>query len=378
MYALKRLAKNLSGSFTKIIKVAEGVLPDTITQQEHKITQRPSNLRTARKRRHDFRLWKSLRKREFRRSGQTARQDWSIDHGKWFFGQSARSLDRAQRKSSLVKFTQLPIKRQCELLNIARSTAYYQPIGLSAEEIELRRMIDEIHLQYPFMGSRRIRSELAKKGHNVNRKRVVRIMRDMGIGAIYPKPRTTLANKAHKVYPYLLRDIEVTYPNQAWAIDITYIPMAKGFLYLVAIIDWYSRKVLSWRLSNTMDTSFCIEALEDALKHYGSPDIFNSDQGSQFTSTDFTQKLIDHGVRISMDGKGRWVDNVFIERLWRSLKYEEVYLKAYTTPREAELEIGHYMVFYNEQRNHQGLNDLTPDEVYFARQRYAAWAGSTT
>ncbi|MCY9829493.1 IS3 family transposase [Vibrio chagasii] len=289
-----------------------------------------------------------------------------------FFGQSARSLDRAQRKSSLVKSTQLPIKRQCELLGIARSTAYYQPIGLYAEEIELRRMIDEIHLQYPFMGSRRIRNELAKKGHNVNRKRVVRLMRDMGIGAIYPKPRTTLANKAHKVYPYLLRDIEVTYPNQAWAIDITYIPMAKGFLYLVAIIDWYSRKVLSWRLSNTMDTSFCIEALEDALKHYGPPDIFNSDQGSQFTSTEFTQKLLDHGIRISMDGKGCWVDNVFIERLWRSLKYEEVYLKAYTTPREAELEIGHYMVFYNEERNHQGLNDLTPDEAYFGRQRYAA------
>ncbi|WP_282252872.1 IS3 family transposase [Vibrio campbellii] len=289
-----------------------------------------------------------------------------------FFGQSARSLDRAQRKLSLVKSTPLPIKRQCELLNIARSTAYYQPIGLSVEEIELRHIIDEIHLQYPFMGSRRVRTELAKKGHNVNRKRVIRIMRDMGIGAIYPKPKTTLANKAHKVYPYLLRNVEVTYPNQAWAIDITYIPMAKGFLYLVAIIDWYSRKVLSWRLSNTMDTSFCIEALEEALKHYGPPDIFNSDQGSQFTSSEFTQKLTDHGVRISMDGKGRWVDNVFIERLWRSLKYEEVYLKAYTTPREAELEIGNYMVFYNEERNHQGLNDLTPDEAYFGRQRYAA------
>ncbi|NOE48049.1 IS3 family transposase [Vibrio cholerae] len=289
-----------------------------------------------------------------------------------FFGQSARSLDRAQRKSSLVKSTPLPIKRQCELLNIARSSAYYQPIGLSAEEITLRRMIDEIHLQYPFMGSRRIRNELAKKGYSVNRKRVVRLMRDMAIGAIYPKPKTTLANKAHKVYPYLLRDIDVTYPNQAWAIDITYIPMAKGFLYLVAIIDWYSRKVLAWRLSNTMDTSFCIEALEEALKHYGPPDIFNSDQGSQFTSTEFTQKLIEHNVRISMDGKGRWVDNVFIERLWRSLKYEEVYLKAYTTPREAELEIGNYMVFYNEERNHQGLNNLTPDEAYFGRQRYAA------
>ncbi|EGR3102048.1 TPA: IS3 family transposase [Vibrio parahaemolyticus] len=289
-----------------------------------------------------------------------------------FFGESARSLDRAQRKSSLDKSTQLPIKRQCELLNIARSTAYYQPIGLSNEELELRRMIDEIHLQYPFMGSRRIRNKLIKKGHKVNRKRIVRIMRDMGIGAIYPKPKTTIANKAHKVYPYLLRDIEVTYPNQAWAIDITYIPMAKGFLYLVAIIDWFSRKVLSWRLSNTMDTSFCLEALEEALQHYGPPDIFNSDQGSQFTSTEFTEALLGHGIRISMDGKGRWVDNVFIERLWRSLKYEEVYLKAYTAPREAELEIGNYMVFYNEERNHQGLNNLTPDEAYFGRQRYAA------
>ncbi|WP_325895446.1 IS3 family transposase [Grimontia sp. NTOU-MAR1] len=289
-----------------------------------------------------------------------------------FFGESARSLDRAQRKNSLVKSTPLPIKRQCELLNIARSTAYYHPIGLSDEEMELRRMIDEIHLQYPFMGSRRIRTELAKKARHVNRKRIVRIMREMGIGVIYPKPKTTLANKAHKVYPYLLRDIDVAYPNQTWAIDITYIPMAKGFLYLVAIIDWYSRKVLAWHLSNTMDTSFCVEALEDALQHYGPPDIFNSDQGSQFTSTEFTQRFIDHGVRISMDGKGRWVDNVFIERLWRSLRYEEVYLKAYTTPREAELEIGNYMVFYNEERNHQGLNDLTPDEAYFGRQRYAA------
>lgn len=221
------------------------------------------------------------------------------------------------------------------------------------------------------MGSRRIRLELAKKGKSVNRKRVVRIMRQMGIAALYPKPRTTVPNIAHKIYPYLLRNLEVNYANQAWAIDITYIPMKRGFLYLVAIIDWYSRKVLSWRLSNTMDTRFCLEALEEALKHYGAPDIFNSDQGSQFTSTEFTKKLVDHNIGISMDGKGRWVDNVFIERLWRSLKYEEVYLKAYTSPREAELEIANYMVFYNEERNHQGLSDLTPDEVYFGRQRFA-------
>ncbi|MEI8633063.1 IS3 family transposase [Vibrio sp. PP-XX7] len=288
------------------------------------------------------------------------------------FSQSARSLDRAQRKDALDKTDSLSVKQQCKLLNIARSTAYYRPAGLSDEELELRRMIDEIHLAFPFMGSRRIQNELAKQDKFVNRKRVVRLMRLMGIVALYPKPKTSLPDKAHKIYPYLLRDIEVKYANQAWAIDITYIPMKKGFLYLVAIIDWFSRKVLAWRLSNTMDTRFCLEALEEALKYYGAPEIFNSDQGSQFTSTDFTQKLTDHGIRISMDGKGRWLDNVFIERLWRSLKYEEVYLKAYACPKEAELEIGEYMVFYNEQRNHQSLNNLTPDEVYFGKQRFAA------
>lgn len=215
----------------------------------------------------------------------------------------------------LDKSNPLPVKRQCQLLKLARSTAYYQPVELSDEELELRKMVDKIHLKYPFMGSRRIRVELQKQGRNVNRKRVLRIMQVIGINAIYPKPRTTKPNKNHKVYPYLLRDIEVRYPNQAWAIDITYIPMKKGFLYLVAIIDWFSRKVLSWRLSNTMDTGFCIEALDEAIKNYGTPEIFNSDQGSQFTSNEFTQKLLENGIKISMDGKGRWIDNVFIERL---------------------------------------------------------------
>ena len=221
------------------------------------------------------------------------------------------------------------------------------------------------------MGSRRICTELAKKSHAVNRKRVMRLMRAMGIYALYPKPKTSIGNITHKIYPYLLRDMTVSYANQVWATDITYIPMKSGFLYLVAIIDWYSRKVLSWRLSNTMDTQFCLDALDEALTRYGKPEIFNSDQGAQFTSTEFTNKLKEHEIRISMDGKGRWIDNVFIERLWRSLKYEEVYLKAYATPKEAEVEIGHYMVFYNEQRNHQGLENLTPDEVYFSRQRFA-------
>ncbi|MCF1457643.1 MAG: IS3 family transposase [Shewanella sp.] len=288
-----------------------------------------------------------------------------------FFSQSARSLDRAQRKDALDKTDKLPIKHQCQLLNLARSTAYYCPLGISAQELELRRLIDEIHLRYPFMGSRRICTELAKKGHAVNRKRVMRLMRAMGIYALYPKPKTSTANSTHKIYPYLLRDMTVSYANQVWATDITYIPMKNGFLYLVAIIDWYSRKVLSWRLSNTMDTQFCLDALDEALTRYGKPEIFNSDQGAQFTSTEFTDKLKEHGIRISMDGKGRWIDNVFIERLWRSLKYEEVYLKAYETPKEAEVEIGHYMVFYNEQRNHQSLGNLTPDEVYFSKQRFA-------
>ena len=257
------------------------------------------------------------------------------------------------------------------MLNIARSTAYYQPVGLSDTELELRYMIDKIHTKYPFMGSRRIRNELAKESQFVNRKRIIRIMREMGIGALYPKPKTTSVNKEHKIYPYLLRGLEVRSPNQVWATDITYIPMKKGFLYLIAVIDWFSRKVLSWRLSNTMDTGFCIESLEEALKNHGRPEIFNTDQGSQFTSLEFTQKLKENEIRISMDGKGRWVDNVFVERLWRSLKYEEVYLKAYESPKEAEIEIGNYMVFYNEERNHQGLNNLTPDEVYFAKENSA-------
>lgn len=226
------------------------------------------------------------------------------------------------------------------------------------------RLIDEIHLRYPFMGSRRIVDELADKGHHVNRKRVQRLMRVMGITAIYPKKKTTIANAAHKVYPYLLRELTIHHANQVWATDITFIPMAKGFVYLVAIIDWYSRKVLSWRLSNTMDTSFCLEALDEAIARYGVPEIFNSDQGCQFTSEAFTQRLKDNNIRISMDGKGRWIDNVFVERLWRSLKYEEVYLKAYESIEQAQLEIQQYFMFYNTQRKHQRLNKQTPDHVY--------------
>lgn len=227
------------------------------------------------------------------------------------------------------------------------------------------RELDVIHMKYPFYGSRRICDELNDRGYPVCRKKVQRLMRKMGIIALYPKRKTSQPGKGHKIYPYLLKNLSIDRPNQVWATDLTYIPMAKGFLYLVAIMDWHSRKVLSYRLSNTMDVSFCLEALEEALEHHGKPDIFNTDQGAQFTSEAFTGLLKEHEIKISMDGKGRWVDNVFIERLWRSVKYEEVYLKAYETSREAESEIGIYFDFYNADRRHQSLNKLTPDDVYF-------------
>lgn len=226
------------------------------------------------------------------------------------------------------------------------------------------RHIDEIHMRIPQYGSRKIRLQLREYGYFLSRKKVQRLMRKMGCQAIYTKPKTTQRNVLHKVYPYLLRGLSITHPNQVWCADITYIPMKKGFLYLVAIMDWYSRKVLSWRVSNSMDTPFCVEALKEALSRYGEPEIFNTDQGSQFTSTDFTKVFKGLKTKISMDGKGRWMDNVFIERLWRSIKYEEVYLKAYETARDARSGISEWFRFYNQERFHQGLNDMRPDEVY--------------
>ena len=234
----------------------------------------------------------------------------------------------------------------------------------SAEELELCRLIDEIHLNRPFLGSRRIMDELRDRGWRINRKRVVRLMQKLLITAVAPRPKLSLPGSGHTVYPYLLRGLAITRPNQVWAADITYIPLPKGFLYLVAVMDWYSRRVLSWRLSNTMDTGFCIEAVEEALALYGAPEIFNTDQGSQFTSEAFTGVLKAAQVKISMDGKGRWVDNVFIERLWRSLKYEEVYLKAYESAAEAREGIGNWIRYYNTRRRHQGLGRRTPDEVF--------------
>jgi putative transposase len=259
---------------------------------------------------------------------------------------------------------ELPLTRQSEIFGISRSSLYYEAVLISDRDLELMRRIDEIHLRYPYMGSRSIRDQLQDMGHKVGRQHVSTLMKKMGIAAMYRKPRLSKPHPDHKVYPYLLRNLDISRANQVWAADITYIPMARGFCYLVAIMDWASRKVLAWRLSNTLDTSFCVEALHEALGRYGIPEIFNTDQGSQFTSDAFTGILESHNISISMDGKGRWLDNAFIERLWWSVKYQDVYLKAYSSIVEARKGLSVYFEFYNSQRRHQSLDRRTPDEVY--------------
>jgi putative transposase len=259
----------------------------------------------------------------------------------------------------------LPIAKQCKLLNLARSTAYYRACTLPGNDLLKMKRMDELHMEYPFAGSRMLRDMLRLEGYKIGRRHVRTLMSKLDIHAVYRKPNTSLANKAHKIYPYLLKGLTIDNPNEVFACDITYIPMAKGFIYLMAVIDWHTRKVLAWRLSNTMTTDFCLEALDEAIARYGAPKIFNTDQGSQFTSEAFTTRLKYHGIQISMDGKGRWVDNVFVERLWRSVKYEEVYLKAYASIAEATQGLKQYFSFYNAQRPHQGLNGKTPDSVYF-------------
>ena len=260
---------------------------------------------------------------------------------------------------------ELPITRQCQLLSLNRSTFYYQANpGVSEKDMGLMRRIDEMHMKRPFYGSRRICDWLHEEGHEINRKRVQRLMRQMGIAALYPKKNTSKPGKSHKIYPYLLKGLKINRPNQVWCSDISYIPMAKGFIYLTVIMDWYSRKVLSWRLSNTMDSDFCVDALEEAFDRYGVPEIFNTDQGAQYTSEVFTGMLKANDIKISMDGKGRWVDNVMVERLWRSVKYEEVYLKAYASMADARSGLEQYLAFYNAERKHQTLG-MTPDQMYF-------------
>ncbi len=260
--------------------------------------------------------------------------------------------------------THLSIQTQCQLLSISRAGWYYDPKGESPLNLTLMRLIDEQFLATPCYGSRQMARWLRRQGYDVGRHRVRRLMALMGLHAIYQEPRTSQPHPQHRIYPYLLRNLAITRPNQVWCTDITYIPIKRGFLYLVAIMDWYSRKVLSWRLSNTMETSFCIEALEEALTRYGKPDIFNTDQGSQLTSYEFTSVLKDHEIKISMDGKGRWIDNVFIERLWRSLKYECVYLQAFENGAQARHHIATWLNHYNQTRPHSTFDGQTPDEVY--------------
>jgi putative transposase len=257
------------------------------------------------------------------------------------------------------------IVRQCELLDLARSSLYYQPRPVSPADLALMRALDELHLKHPFLGARRLAPMLRRAGFEVGRRHVGTLMHRMGIEPIYRKRRTSVPEPGHKVYPYLLTNLAIERPNQVWAADITYLPMARGFAYLVAILDLYSRKVLAFRVSNTLATDFCVEALEEALTRYGAPEIFNTDQGAQFTAEAFTKPLEAQGVRVSMDGRGRWIDNVFVERLWRSVKYEDVYLHAYESMRELKLALARYFSFYNERRPHQSLDYRTPDEMYF-------------
>ena len=258
----------------------------------------------------------------------------------------------------------LPVCKQAKALKLSRSSVYYRPRPVSDADLGLMRRIDELHLEHPFAGSRMLRDMLRREGLSSGRRHVTTLMRLMGIEALYWKPNTTRRHPRHPVYPYLLRGVAVTRSNQVWAMDITYIPMAKGFVYLAAVVDWFSRRVLSWRLSITMDTSFCVDAVEEAMERYGAPEIFNTDQGSQFTSEAFTGLLKDNGIKISMDGRGSWRDNVFIERLWKSVKYEEVYLRAYESVSEARTGIGRYFEFYNAIRPHSSLGGMTPDEFY--------------
>jgi putative transposase len=259
----------------------------------------------------------------------------------------------------------LPLARQAAALGISRGSIYYQPQPVCAADLTVMRRMDELHLDFPFAGSRMLRDLLVAEGFTIGRRHVSTLMKRIGLEALYRKPNTSKPAPGHKIYPYLLRKLPVTRPNQVWAMDITYIPMARGFVYLAAVVDWFSRRVLAWRLSITLEVAFCIEALEEALARYGRPEIVNTDQGSQFTSHDFIGVLLKNDIAISRDGKGAWRDNVFVERLWRSIKYEEVYLKAYDSVVEAQASLGRYLAFYNGRRPHSSLDRRTPDQAYF-------------
>ncbi|MPR11897.1 IS3 family transposase [Microvirga tunisiensis] len=283
----------------------------------------------------------------------------------FFRARARQSRSVAERKAMIDRCHALPLARQAAELGISRGSLYYQPQAVSAADLALMRRMDELHLEFPFAGSRMLRDLLVAENFTVGRLHVSTLMKRMDIEALYRKPSTSKPAPGHQVYPYLLRKLPITRPNQVWAMDITYIPMARGFVYLAAVVDWFSRRVLAWRLSITLEAAFCIEAVEEAVARYGCPEILNTDQGSQFTSHDFTSVLLKNEIAISMDGKGAWRDNVFVERLWRSIKYEEVYLRAYDTVAEARASIGRYLTFYNGRRPHSSLDRRTPDQAYF-------------
>ncbi|HME56944.1 MAG TPA: IS3 family transposase [Terracidiphilus sp.] len=291
-----------------------------------------------------------------------------------FLGRCAQQSGLAERKAMINRGHELSLGRQTELLGLSRSTLYYEPRPVPPAELAIMRRIDALHLDYPFAGSRMLRDLLRGEGVAIGRELVTTMMRRMGIEAIYRKPNTSKAALGHKIYPYLLRGLAIERPNQVWAMDITYIPMAKGFVYLAAVVEWFSRRVLAWRLSITMDVDFCLEAVEEALTRYGRPKIFNTDQGSQFTSAAFTGLLVEHGIAVSMDGRGAWRDNVFVERLWRSVKYEEVYLRAYDSVGDARASLSRYFVFYNTKRPHSSLDARTPKCFYYDHLPQAAAA----
>ncbi|MEI9981808.1 MAG: IS3 family transposase [Aliidongia sp.] len=282
-----------------------------------------------------------------------------------FLFRRAHQGRHAERKAMIDREHDLPLVRQAEILKLSRSGLYYQPRPVPPADLAIMRRMDELHLDYPFAGSRMLRDLLRGEGVEIGRQHVTTLMKRLGIQAIYRRPNTSKPAPGHKIYPYLLRSVAVERPNQAWAMDITYIPMARGFVYLAAVVDWFSRRVLAWRLSITMEVDFCLDAVEEALAKHGKPEIFNTDQGSQFTSAAFTGLLQDNGIAISMDGRGSWRDNVFVERLWRSVKYEEVYLRAYDSVAEARASIGRYLGFYNAKRPHSSLDARTPDQAYF-------------
>ncbi|WP_424579073.1 IS3-like element ISRj2 family transposase [Bradyrhizobium sp. USDA 241] len=285
-----------------------------------------------------------------------------------FFVRRAHQDGPAERKAMIDRDHDLSIVRQAKVLKLARSTVYYEPRPVSAEDLALMRRLDELHLDYPFAGARMLRSLLRREGVYAGRRHIATLMKRMGIEAVYRRPNTSKPAPGHKIYPYLLRGLKIERPDHAWAMDITYIPMRRGFVYLAAVVDVFSRRVLAHRVSITMEAAFCVEAVQEALAKHGRPEIFNTDQGSQFTSLEFTDVLLDAKIAISMDGKGAWRDNVFVERLWRTVKYEEVYLRAYDSVSEARASIAKYLAFYNQGRPHSSLDGRTPDEAYFGTQ----------